>query len=163
MAGMLSVRQVSCRELLDMRQEQWGRKLRCVSLAAEAEISDAQCAQVASALGRLYKKGGYAGSEGAAFLMRWPACLVAAMTSVAVTGYEQGTYWPALWKATGYTGGAADQQAWGTAFARAVSRLGLPTFSHSPLPYLGPILMHAGIPVYCLGDYLRLLLERSRH
>lgn len=162
MTGTASVRQVSCRELLDIRQEQWGRKLRSVSLAAEAEISDARCAQVASALGRLYKKGGYAGSEGAALLMRWPACLVAAMTSVAVTGYEQGTYWPALWKATGYTGSSGDQQTWGTAFARAVSRLGLPTFSHSPLPYLGLILMHAGIPVYCLGDYLRLLLERRR-
>ena len=32
------------------------------------------------------------------------------------------------------------------------------TFPGLPLPYLGPILMHAGIPAYCLGDYFRLLL-----
>src|SRR6266487_6628172 len=36
------------------------------------------------------------------------------------------------------------------------------TFPDMPLRYLGPILMHAGIPAYCLGDYFRLLLER-RH
>jgi hypothetical protein len=155
-------RRVTRRELLGIREEQWGPRLRCVSLVAEAEIPETRRAQVATALGHLYGKGQRAGVAGVEFLAQWPACLVAAMTGVAVTGYEQGTYWPALWKATGYQGNANDQQVWGTAFVRAASRLGLPTFSESQLRYLGPILMHAGIPVYCLGDYLRLLLERRR-
>jgi len=36
------------------------------------------------------------------------------------------------------------------------------TFPELPLTFLGPILMHAGIPTYCLGDYFRLLLARRR-
>src|SRR5258708_33976117 len=37
----------------------------------------------------------------------------------------------------------------------------MPSFCHVPLPYLGPIVMLAGIPAYCPGDYFRLLLERQ--
>ena len=58
----------------------------------------------------------------------------------------------------------ADRQmeaAWRQAFIQPVDRLGMPSFSHVPLPYLGPIVMLAGIPAYCPGDYFRLLLERQ--
>jgi hypothetical protein len=84
------------------------------------------------------------------------------MTGVAVTSYAQGTYWPALWKVAGYAGDSDDQRVWGTAFAVALADLGLPALSGSNLRYVGPILMHAGIPAYCLGDFFRLLLERRR-
>ena len=84
------------------------------------------------------------------------------MTGIAVTGYAQGTYWPALWKAAGLAGDSDDQRVWGTAFVEALSKLGLPTFGDSNLRFVGPILMHAGIPAYCLGDFFRLLLERRR-
>jgi hypothetical protein len=56
----------------------------------------------------------------------------------------------------------SDGSAWGTAFIDALGRLGMPAFAELPLRYVGPILMHAGIPTYCLGDYFRLLLERRR-
>ena len=84
------------------------------------------------------------------------------MTGVAVTSYAQGTYWPALWKTAGYKGNADDQRVWGMAFTAALAELGLPTFSDSNLRYVGPILMHAGIPAYCLGDFFRLLVDRRR-
>ena len=48
------------------------------------------------------------------------------------------------------------------AFTAALAELGLPTFSDSNLRYVGPILMHAGIPAYCLGDFFRLLVDRRR-
>ena len=156
------VRQVTRLELLDIREEVWARRLRRVSLAAEVEIPEAHRRQVASTLGYLYGKGRFKGPNGVAFLTRWPACLVASMTGVAVTGYEQGTYWPALWKAVGYAGSDNDQPVWGRAFALAVVRLGLPTFSDPNRPYIGPVLMHAGIPRYCLGDFFQLLVERRR-
>jgi hypothetical protein len=156
------VRRVTRRELLDIREGAWARRLRRVSLAAEAEIPEAHRTQVVSALGYLYGNGGFEGANGIAFLSRWPACLVASMTGVAVTSYAQGTYWPALWEAAGYAGDSDDQRVWGTAFAVALGELGLPTFSGSNLRYVGPILMHAGIPAYCLGDFFRLLLERRR-
>src|SRR5262249_9473186 len=120
-----------------------------------------------SAIGELYGIGQVAAAQGTAargvaFLTRWPACLVASMTGVAVTSYAQGTYWPALWKAARYNGNTNDQRVWGREFTAALSELGLPTFSESTWPYVGPILMHAGIPAYCLADFFRLLVDRRR-
>jgi hypothetical protein len=136
--------------------------LRGVSLAAEAEIPETHRLQAAQVLGYFYGRGTSAGSYD--FLVKWPACLIAAMTGVAVTSYAQGTYWPAFWEAAKYEGSTADQQVWGQAFAVALGRLGLPSFAGiTRQRYIGPILMHAGIPEYCLLDYFRLLAERRRH
>ena len=137
-------RQVTRRELLDIRERQWAPLLRGVSLVAEVEIREDHRTQVASALGVLYAREKAVGAGAEPFLTRWPACLVASMTGVAVTSYAQGTYWPALWEAAGYHGSTNDQRVWGRAFSAALSELGLPTFPDSSLPYVEPILMHAG-------------------
>jgi hypothetical protein len=155
-------RQVTRWELLDIREQQWAPLLRGVSLVAEAEIREDHRTQAASALGVLYGQEKAVGAGAVPFLVNWPACLVASMTGVAVASYAQGTYWPALWKAAGYVGNLNDQHIWGEAFAESLQRLGLPTFSDSSLRYVGPILMHAGIPAYCLGDFFRLLVDRRR-
>ena len=114
------------------------------------------------ALGALYRKYKVSTGSGVVILDKWRACLVAAMTGVAVTGFAQGAYWPAFWQAARYEGDTNDQHVWGDAFGRAASRLGLPTFPASTQRYVGPILMHAGIPAYCLGDFFELLAERRR-
>lgn len=157
-----SPRVVSPQQLLDLREQSWGPSLRSVSLVAEAEIRAETSSQVAAALGHLYARLLGRHETGIRFLLRWPACVAAAMVGAAVSGYEAGTYWPAFWIVTGYRGGIQDQAAWGKTFALAIERLGMATFPGMPLRYVGPILMHAGIPAYCLGDYFRLLLERRR-
>jgi hypothetical protein len=155
-------RQVTREELLKLRESAWRPMLRGVSLAAEAEIPEVHRLQAAQVLGYFY--GRVASGGGYSFLIKWPACLIAAMTGVAVTSYAQGTFWPAFWDTARYQGNAADQQVWGQAFAAALNRLGLPSFAETARQrYLGPILMHAGIPEYCLLDYFRLLAERRRH
>jgi hypothetical protein len=162
--GGSDVRRVSRDALLQMRERAWRPRLRGVSLVAEAEIREEHRTQAASALGVLYGRRRYPDADGYDFLLRWPACLVAAMTGVAVTKYAQGTYWPALWEAAEYKGSPADQRVWGQAFGTALAQLGLPSFPDTKqLRYIGPILMHAGIPAYCLGDFFRLLAERRRH
>jgi hypothetical protein len=65
---------------------------------------------------------------------------------VAATEYHGGIYWPELWEVTGLRGTPQDQAIWGRAFNRAVDRLGMATFPGLPLPFVGPILMHAGLP-----------------
>ncbi len=149
-------------ELLTVREHQWSPRLRAVSLVVEAEIASAESVEAAEALGFLHSRVSHRGEDAIRFLTRWPACVMVAMTGVAVKGYKRGTYWPALWQATGYEGKLDDQHIWGEAFIRSASRLGLPTFQDMSLRYVGPILMHAGIPEYCLGDYFRLLIERRR-
>ena len=154
-------RTVSRRELLRLREDSWGPRLRGASLVAEADLRPVLTRQVARVLGLLYENM-QDRIEGESFLLRWPACLAAAMAGVAVTDYKGGSYWPALWEAVGFQGTAQDQGIWGPAFNKAIDRLGMATFPELPLHFVGPILMHAGIPTYCLGDYLRLLLSRRR-
>lgn len=154
-------------QLLDIREQAWAPVLRGVSLIAEAEIRQSHSEQAAEALGVEYGKYHFSAAQGAIdrgirFLTRWPACLVAAMTGVAVSRYAQGTYWPALCSAAKIDCTSVNQGIWGKAFAEALTKLGLPALPGSGLPYVGPILMHAGIPAYCLGDFFRLLLERRR-
>ena len=85
------------------------------------------------------------------------------MAGVAAIRYHGGTYWPALWETTGLPGHRHRIRGiWGRAFNRAIDRLGMATFPDLPLHFVGPILMHAGLPTYCLGDYFRLLLARRR-
>jgi hypothetical protein len=149
-------RRVSRQELLEIRESAWRPRLRNASLVAEADIRPELTEQIVSVLGHFYRR------EGAALLRRWPACLAAGMAGVAATRYRGGTYWPALWDTAGLTPGQNDGTAWGRAFINALERLEMPAFPELPLPYVGPILMHAGIPTYCLGDSFRLLLERRR-
>jgi superfamily I DNA/RNA helicase len=161
-SGIAGPRKVSMRELLRMREDSWQPRLRGASLVAEADLRPEFTDQVAGVLGQLYGKLQDPRTEGEPFLLRWPACLSAAMAGVAATRYEGGTYWPALWDLTAFPGTPQDQGIWGRAFNRAVDQLGMATFPELPLHFLGPILMHAGIPTYCLGDYFRLLLSRRR-
>ena len=161
-AGPASPRKVTMRELLRRREDAWGSRLRGASLVAEADLSPDQTDQVARVLGRQYGKLQNPRLEGEALLLRWPACLAAAMAGVAATRYQGGTYWPALWQTTDFPGTSQDQSIWGRAFNAAVDRLGMATFPELPLAFVGPILMHAGIPTYCLNDYFRLLFNRRR-
>ncbi len=155
-------RKVSKRELLRRREEAWEPRLRSASLVAEVDLLPRHTDQVASVLGRLYDELRDPRTEGQAFLLQWPACLAAAMAGVAASNYHGGIYWPQLWEIAEYHGSAQDQSIWGDAFNQATERLGMATFPDLPLRYVGPILMHAGLPSYCLGGYFRMLLTRRR-
>ncbi|HET9082016.1 MAG TPA: UvrD-helicase domain-containing protein, partial [Trebonia sp.] len=153
---------LSRRELLWSREDSWRPRLRSVSLTAEAELDADDTREVAAALGRLYANLQRPRAEGDSLLSRWPACLVAAMAGVAAADYRGGTYWHALWKAACIQGTPEDEEVWGGAFNTAAGRLGMATFPEPPLHSAGAILMHAGVPPRCLGDYLRVLLSRRR-
>ena len=84
------------------------------------------------------------------------------MAGVAATDNTGGTYWPALWEAAGFQGTAAGP---GDLGARVQHGDRPPRDGDVPRTassLRGPILMHAGMPAYCLGDYFRLLLSRRR-
>jgi hypothetical protein len=157
---MADRRKVTPTELLDTREQSWSKRLRGASLAAEVEIKAAHALQVAQVLGKLYARWTDKRWGPDRIFPRWPACTVVAVSSIAASDYRGGTFWPHLWKAVGYQGHPEDQAAWGKGFALALRKLGMPEFEGMPYRYVGPILMHAGIPTYCLGDYFRLIAHR---
>ncbi|QFY12957.1 hypothetical protein GBF35_46085 [Nonomuraea phyllanthi] len=95
---------------------------------------------------------------------RWPACVALTLTGVAVHHYRQGTFWPYLRTTLGYRSFTIpqDSAAWGAAYLDALKRFRLPLFSEREQKYVGPILMHAGIPTFCLDDFFALLLRRHK-
>ncbi len=82
-----------------------------------------------------------------------PASVAVTVTSVAIDRYQGGSFWPGFFDALGGQVLHEDQVAWGEAFLRALDHFDMPAFSGSTRKYVVPILAHAGIPNYCLGDY----------
>lgn len=157
------MKRVSPRELLDLRERAWGGRLRGVSLVAEVETRPGHAEQVATVLGKLYRVRIDAGRDPGLIFEKWPACTAVAVTWIAAERYEKGTFWRYLWDAVGYDGHDDDRTHWGQGFLDALRLLELPTFPElSTLRYVGPILMHSGIPTYCLDDYFRLLAHQRR-
>ncbi|MCC3334396.1 hypothetical protein [Mycolicibacterium smegmatis] len=110
-------------------------------------------------MGRLYIKAETAGAR-ERVLRRWPAVQVLATAGVAADHYERGTFWPKLASIAKITADPEFQTEWGEAFLHNLRKLGLPTFESEQdagTKYVGRILLHAGMPTYCLRDYFRIL------
>ncbi|MEE2038754.1 hypothetical protein Q8791_16135 [Nocardiopsis sp. CT-R113] len=150
---------VTPRQLLDIRESEWRPHLESVSLVSEAPFRQQQLDQAARALGSVlteeldvYQR---------AKLHRWPACTAAVTVGIATHRYASGTFWPSLWETTRVSASRQDRDAWGTNFLRSLEILGVDTFPGMNHRYVDPILMHSGIPTYCLGDLFDLLLHRG--
>ncbi|MBW4720610.1 hypothetical protein [Saccharothrix obliqua] len=158
-AGGAPPPRVTADELLDLREKQWSARLRGCSLVAELEVKDEHARQAAKALGRVYAKWRSRGHPDRVFA-RWPACVAVALTGIAAREYRQGELWPEVWRNLGYDGEQQDRTFWGQGFHTAVRHLGMPDFPEMRTKYVGPVLMHTGIPNYCLDDYFRLVAQR---
>jgi hypothetical protein len=73
--------------------------------------------------------------------------------------YDRGIFWPEVEKALGKTGGNW-QHRWGEIFLDTIKRFKLP-FSRltEGLTNVTPILLHGGIPDYCLPDFFEKVLD----
>ncbi|UOE20242.1 hypothetical protein NI17_003070 [Thermobifida halotolerans] len=152
-------RKVTPTQLLDIREAEWRPRLESHSLVCEAALPQKRLEQAAVALGRVLTQALDRGRD--PHLARWPACVAAVTTGVAVEHYSHGAFWPALWSIAEVPDSRQDANLWGGTFLRSLALLGLDTFPNEHFPYVTPILMHAGIPTYCLDDVFALLLERT--
>ncbi|GAA1865832.1 hypothetical protein [Myceligenerans crystallogenes] len=157
-------RTVSPRELLDLREESWGKALAHVSLVTEAldRIKPAYRQQALEVLGRVYRRADP--RDHRRILRRWPAVHVLGTTGAATDEYASNTFWPFLAKSVGASSHTPGfQQAWGTAFLDNLDTLNLPTFEDSDdagTRYVGRILMHSGMPTSCLPAFFELISKR---
>ena len=137
-------------EFLKVNDALWRERLHGVSLVTEAltaqSISTERAAMAVRALGAAY-----AIKQDPRIFSRFAACTVVGLAGVAADGYKGGNLWSSVWSTAGYAGDGNDQSLWGKGFLTALGALELPQFS-MPQQYVGNVLMHAGIPTYCLGD-----------
>jgi hypothetical protein len=158
---------VTSRELLDMREKSWRRRTDVVSLAAETldDIPQHRREQTLKAFGKLYQE--YEpGPAVERLLRRYPAVHVLATAGVAAEHYERATFWPKLVDILRIQPDLNFQRTWGEAFLDNLRALGLPTFEAADdagTRFVGRILLHSGVPTYCLDDFFKLLSwQRSR-
>lgn len=152
-------RKVTPSQLLDIRESEWRPLLESVSLVSEAPVEPEQLEQAAVALGRVLSN--QLAQQRNPRLDRWPACLAVATVGIATAHYSSGTFWPALWEHSRVEPGSQERSWWGDAFLNSLDKLGLDTFPDTHQRYVGPIVMHAGVPTYCLGDLFDLILHRA--
>jgi len=151
-------------ELLDSCERQWRVRAELVSLAAETldEISVERREEALAVLGERFSRL-WPGMAAQRLLRRWPAVQVLATAGVAADHYARGTFWPKLARILNVNNTPQLQTAWGEAFLDNLTKLGLPTFDgddDTGSKYVGRILLHSGMPTYCLTDYFRLIAQR---
>lgn len=156
-------RKVTPLELLRIREESWARRLsptRIGLVAEDVTTSTAHSEQALRWLGGLWQQQG----PGSTLLRRFPAVHVLTTTRVATDHYAA-KFWPQLCERAGIPKDPNIQHDWGTAYINNLRQLGLPTFDDVEdrgSRFVGPILMHSGVPTYCLPDLLRLARDRRR-
>ena len=142
-------------------EDEWATELRSASLVAERLADSEEAKRALSAMGILYWH--HSASARVRWIRAFPAIQIMGTVRIAVDHYEHGTFWPKLTEAMQIRPGQLFSQEWGSAFLDNLETLGMPQFDDIDDPglrFVGPILMHAGMPTYCLGDYLRLVTER---
>ncbi|WP_327006863.1 hypothetical protein OHA72_06040 [Dactylosporangium sp. NBC_01737] len=145
-------------EFLVEREHSWQSLLRGVSLVAEVEVPDDEVFQALSYLGLVYRDADDSYRE--RLLRRYPAIVAMGLARVGAVHYEHGAFWPGVWREAGITyTDQSDQQRWGEQFRTALGRFGLARFPGLPLVNVSEILVHAGVPEFCLGDLLALLAK----
>jgi hypothetical protein len=152
-------RRVTSSELLDIREAEWRPLLDGVSLVSEAPISQRELKQAAKALGTVFTS--WLNADMQPRLHHWPACTAAVTVGIATAHYSGGRLWPDLWQHTGVPPARQVNTVWGNGFLRSLDVLGLEPFTaDTQYRYVGPIVMHSGIPTYCLRDVFTLILRR---
>lgn len=126
----------------------------------QAIVSVSQIAKVLKAYGvDRYLVGGASYPRiGFKLLDSWSELVSIGMAATASKFYTHGTYWPLFFEEIKFPDGQKSRAMWADHFHTGISRLGLPSFRELPLANLGPILMHAGVPTYCLPDMYRAIL-----
>lgn len=143
-------------EFLQDRELAWAPVLRAVSLVSELGASEDEAKEAVRALGRI--SGDLDPYERRRLLAyKYPACLVTGLVGVGAVGYAHGNFWGAVHALAPHL---IDQNLWGEMFRANLDRFKLARFPGLPQVNVGEILMHAGVPAYCLGDLLNLLLQR---
>ena len=151
-------------EFLDSCERQWRARAELVSLAAETldeipiERREEALAEIGERFARLWP-----GMAAQRLLRRWPAVQVLATAGVAAEHYAGGAFWPKLARIVNVNNTAQFQTAWGEAFLDNLQKLGLPTFDNDDdtgSRYVGKILLHCGMPTYCLADFFKILSRK---
>ncbi|GAA1817293.1 hypothetical protein HC028_21215 [Planosporangium flavigriseum] len=147
-------------ETLAEREVLWQPRLRAVSLVCELDIPENEVRTTLWHLGELYAKV-YERERHLRLLNRLSACVVVGLAGIGAVEYQQGAFWPAVSDQMDMQLNNDDKKLLGEAFRHGLDRFGLARFTNFSRINVDEILMHSGIPLFCLGDFLNALLRQQ--
>lgn len=151
---------VTLREL----EQLWRPRIEGVSLLAELEVDRQGIEDALSLVGREWKTWG-AMRATKRLRASFPAVYALGLSGAASMHYEGGSLWPSIFDAMHLRYDANDANAMGRLFEECVAVLGLTTFpeldQERATRFVSRILLHAGVPLYCIDDWVNALEDIS--
>jgi hypothetical protein len=128
-----------------------------VGLIGEIPLSDDEETKIEAALRELLRSG--SPSNATQFLREEAPCTLACfLVWKGIRGYREGDYWSEVCESANLPQ-ANWPQKWGEIFEDVLQRFRLPNFrDRGGLRFVTPILIHGGIPDYCLDDFFERLV-----
>jgi hypothetical protein len=132
-------------------------QVRAVELLGEIPISAEECQQLGKAIGLRLRSLGLTDSA-IAIRNRYACAFATYLVAQGVFGYKGGDYWSEVCKTTRLKPGNTSR--WGQLFEEILESVRLPLFPDlGGRRYVDLILMHGGIPDYCLDDFFNNMLH----
>jgi hypothetical protein len=133
-----------------------------IELLGELDLTPDMAAELGGLLRDLIRRHGQ--SEALHLIDRdYRTCAAVFLVAQGIAGYSQGTYWPSVHQVLGLDAQRATRFGWelGQLFERFLRSRSLPMFPEvreQSLRYVSVILLHGGIPDYCLDDFFRYII-----
>jgi len=147
-------------EFFREQEKTWADRLHGLSLVSEAGFDLEDSLAAFRFVFRSYRAQHYFREDRVRLLQRYPASLLAGMTGIASSRYDEGTFWPRVGETVGQKLTQTQMTELSDGFRTGLDRFHLSRFE-TPLRNIGEILMHAGIPVSSTENFLRLLADRD--
>lgn len=143
-----------CQLLLFEEERRLTEQIERIELLGELALTKEYVEGLGACIGDLVSRCGRAKAT-RVLEQRYPSILAVFLAGIGIFGYERGDYYTAV---TRVIGCSADQN-WGKLFLTFLKKQRKPILQIKDAhPYVTPILLHAGIPVYCLPDFFKYLL-----
>lgn len=144
---------VTGRELIDIELE-LAKACREIELLCELDLDDRDTDHLAAGIRQLIEVLG-PGRATDHLAEKRPHVLAAYLVFEGLRSYSQGDFWSAVCAKTGLPGSNYTWR-WGAVFRQVLVKHRLPTFDESGgNVHVTPVLLHGGIPAYCLPDFVR--------
>jgi len=146
---------------------QWEKELcnrihKGVHLIGDIKLSEEDAEELAHWIGQLIQNNKW--NEVKPHIVRdFPCTFVVFLVTQGILGYKAGEFWPIVDKSIKCALSPPQHADLGKLFEAIVRKLGLPTFdSIKGHRYVGRILLHGGIPNYCLPNFFEHFLQYYR-
>ncbi|MFQ5612675.1 MAG: hypothetical protein ACE5H9_11140 [Anaerolineae bacterium] len=138
--------------------EQWlALQVRAVELLGEIPVTAGECQKLGQAIGLRLRSLGP--TETARVIQNnYPCAFAVYLVAQGIFGYQGGDYWSQVCQVTGLKPNYTSR--WGRMLEEILDRLRLPLFPDlGGRRYVDLILMHGGVPNYCLDDFFNNMLR----